>query len=87
MRIKEGFMLREVAGDTVVVPIGKATLDFNGMITLNETGAFLWKLLQSGATEDELIQAMLKEYDAEESVINKDVKSFITKLEGAGLLE
>ncbi len=87
MKIKEGFMLREVAGDTVVVPIGKATLDFNGMITLNETGAFLWKLLQNSANEEELINAMLKEYDAEKSIIVNDVNSFITKLKGAGLLE
>jgi hypothetical protein len=87
MKIKEGFMLRKVAGDTVVVPTGKATLDFNGMITLNETGAFLWKALQNETDEDALIQLMLKEYEADENTVRADLKAFINKLEGAGLLE
>lgn len=87
MKIKEGFMLRKVAGDTVVVPTGKATLDFNGMITLNETGAFLWKALQNETDEDALIQLMLKEYEADENTVREDLKAFINKLEGAGLLE
>jgi len=46
MKVKEGYMLREVAGNSVVVAVGKATLDFNGLITLNSTGTFLWKLLE-----------------------------------------
>ena len=87
MKIKEGFMLREVAGDTVVVPTGKATLDFNGMITLNETGAFLWKAMENVTDEEKLIKLMLKEYDADEDTLRKDLKAFIEKLEGAGLLE
>ena len=42
MKVKEDFLLREVAGCYVVVPVGKATVDFNGMLNLNDTGAFLW---------------------------------------------
>ena len=62
MKLKEGFVLREVAGDTVVIPSGD-TLDLNMMITLNETGKFLWEHLQSETDEAALVAALLAEYD------------------------
>ena len=62
MKIKNGFMLYEVAGSYVVVPAGNETLDFNGMVTLNETGAFLWKQLEQACTQEQLVQALLQEY-------------------------
>ncbi|ACV64457.1 conserved hypothetical protein [Desulfofarcimen acetoxidans DSM 771] len=87
MRIKEGYLLREVAGSHVVVPTGKATLDFTGVITLNETGAFLWKLLADGKTSKELLGALLEEYDTTEAKAKADIDIFLTKLEVADLIE
>ena len=66
MKIKKDFILRKVADSYVVVPVGKMTLDFNGIINLNETGAFLFGLLQDGADREELIAKMLEEYDVTE---------------------
>ena len=87
MKIKTGFMLRSVAGQNVVVPVGSAAIDFNGMINLNESGAFLWKTLESGATEAELVSALLAEYDAPEDIARRDVAAFIKKMKEANLID
>ena len=86
MKIKDGFILREVAGSYLVVAVGTAVKQFNGMINLNETGAFLWRLLEKGATEEESVSALLKEYDVDEETAKADVKAFTNKLTEAGLL-
>lgn len=87
IKIKEGFMLREVAGSYAVVPVGKASLQFKGMITLNETGAFLWKHLALGIEKEELLNKMLEEYDVEASEASKHIDQFIKKLEESGIIE
>ena len=84
MKIKEGFLLRQVAGKNVVLPGGD--LDLNMMITLNETGAFLWEQLQSEKSEQELISALLDAYDVEETVAAKAVSAFVQKLNDHGFL-
>ena len=86
MKIKEGYILREVAGNYLVVAIGEASLDFNGVITLNETGAYLWNRLSEEATEEELISSMTEEYEIDESVAKSDVLAFVGKLKEAELL-
>ena len=86
MKIKEGFILREVAGSFIVVAVGEAVKTYNGLITLNETSAFLWNLLVKGATEDELVGALLGEYEVEKEDAVKGVKSFINKLVEAKLV-
>ncbi len=62
MKIKDDFILRKVADSYVVVPVGSMTLNFNGIINLNETGAFLFGVLQKGAKEKELLEKMMDEY-------------------------
>lgn len=79
MKIKDGFILREVAGETVVIPTGD-TLDLNMMITLNETGAFLWKQLEQETTEDAVVTALLGEYDVDEASARTHVAAFAAKL-------
>lgn len=79
MKIKEGFLLREVAGQTVVLPCGD-TLDLNMMITLNETGKFLWQLLEQGSDESSLVEALLAEYDVDRERAAKSVTAFLAKL-------
>ncbi len=86
MRIKEGYLLREVAGNHVVVPTGQAALDFSGLITLNETGAFLWKRLAAEQTEAELVAALLAEYDVDEATAQVDTTEFVARLKAADLL-
>lgn len=87
MKIKQGFVLRQVADATIVVPSGKASLDFNGMITLNETGAFLWSLLENETTVDEMVVAMLADYEVDEATARAGIERFVAKLDSEGLLE
>ena len=87
MKIKEDFILRKVADSYVVVPVNKMTLDFNGIINLNETGAFLFELLQKGAERDGLVDKMLEEYDVDREKAEVDIDVFIQKVRDADVLE
>ena len=87
MKTKQGFMLRNIAGKDIVVAVGEAAMDFNGMITLNETGAFLWKLLEKGAQYDELVSALLSEYDVDEPTAKDGIDKFLETARGAALLD
>ncbi len=87
MKIKEDFILRKVADSYVVVPVNKLTLNFNGIINLNETGAFLFELLQNGAEREELVFKMLEEYDVTPEKAEKDIDVFISKVKEADILE
>ena len=87
MKIKEGFLLRNVAGNNVVVPIGEATLNFNGMMSLNETGAFLFEKLIEGTNKEQLIKDLMAEYGVDETLATKDVEKFILKIESEDLFE
>ncbi len=87
MKIKNGFVRREVAGNNVVVAVGEASEKFNGMMKLNGTGTFLWQLLEKGGTREELIKKLLDEYDVDEATAEKGVDSFISELEKIGCIE
>ena len=87
MKIKKDFILRKVADSYVVVPVGKLTLDFNGIINLNESGAFLFEILQKGAEREELIEKMLEEYDVSREKAAADIDIFIQKVKDADILE
>lgn len=87
MKIKEGFLLRNVAGNHVVVPIGEATLDFNGMMNLNETGAFLFGKMIEGTSKEQLIKDLMDEYDVSIELATKDVEDFVLKVEREDLFE
>lgn len=87
MKIKSDFILREVARAYVVVAVGKRSVEFNGMINLNESGAFLWHHLEKGSSENELVASLLEEYDVDDNQAKKDVVSFINLLKDNNLLE
>ena len=87
MKIKEGFLLRQVAADHVVVPVGSKTVDFRCIITLNESGAFLWQLLQQETTVESVVQALLQEYDVTEEMAVHHVEKFIGRLRENNLLD
>lgn len=87
MKIKEDFILRKVADSYVVVPVNNMSLDFNGIINLNETGAFLFRLLQIGADREELLSKLLDEYEVTPQKAEKDIDLFIEKVKDADILE
>ena len=87
MKIKEGFVLRQVADNWVVLPVGQASVNFNGMISLNESGVLLWRALEQGSDRIALAEALLAEYDVEREEALADVDEFITALTKAGCIE
>ena len=80
MKNKREFILREIAGDILLVPAGKTALDLNGMLTLNEVGADIWKMLPEVETEEEIVARILQDYDAEPAQVRKDVSEFLERL-------
>lgn len=87
MKIDKEFILREIAGDYILVPVGKTALDFNGLITVNEIGAFLWEKMQGETTVDELTKCVLDEYEVEEATAHADVEEFVQTLLAAGIVK
>ncbi len=81
LKLKDGFILREIGGDFMVIPSG-GELDLNMMITLNETGAFLWKRLQEGTDEATLLSDLMAEYAVEEAQAKACIAEFVEKLNG-----
>ena len=79
MKIKDGFVLRTVAGETVVLPTG-GTTDMDMMITLNDTGHFLWECLQKETDENAMVEALLGEYEVSREVAAEAVSAFVARL-------
>lgn len=86
MKVGKEFILREIAGDYIIIPTGKAVLEFNGLITVNEVGVSIWKMLQEEITFEELVSGILDEYDVDENVAREDIQEFLDKLVKAGIL-
>lgn len=87
MKIKKGFLLRTVGDQNIVFAAGKAAKDFNGIIRLNETGRFLWELLQSDRDKESLAEALTREYEVGDEDARRDVSAFLAELSSAGLLD
>ncbi len=79
MRIKEGYIIKKLGDGYVVVTVGQASRDFNGVISLNNTGAFLWQSIQDGAdTREKLVKAMLERYTGlDEATAGADLGEFL----------
>ena len=87
MKIKDGFILRKIANSDMVVPVGNNIADFNGIISLNETAAFLWNRLKEGTEIPLMVDALIEEYDISRILATEDVEHFVTKLQQANILE
>ena len=87
IKTKKGFMLRSIADRHVVVAIGQASVDFNGLITLNDTGAYIWEKLSKGVTYDELLKDMLSDYDVDEETAKSGIDGFLKTARDANLLD
>ena len=86
MKIKKELVKRDIAGDTILVPVGKTVYDSNGLFILNELGAFLWDRLEAANSEEELLSAILEEYEVTEDVAKKDLSAFLDKLRELGII-
>lgn len=87
MKASKDFILREIAGEYILVPAGAASTRLNGLITLNELGWFIFKTLETEQTLDSLTDAITAEYDVEREVACADALEFLQQLDKAGALE
>ena len=86
MRIKSGFVLREVAGQVMVIATGEASKDFHGMIKLNATGKEIWLGLQEGLSEEDIAKKLQEKYEVESEKAVEDTRAFLEKMEEMGFL-
>lgn len=87
MKIKDGFAKRDIAGSIIVVPVGETAQEFNGMITLNESGSFFWDCFKNDITIDEAVELVCNEYDVERDRARADVEKFVDMLKENNLFE
>ena len=74
MKFKKEFMLREIVGETILIPMGDSNNHFNGIITINELGKFIWENLESSKDEEDLLHKILEEYEVEEKEAKEDLQ-------------
>lgn len=87
MKIKDGFAKRNIAGSTIVVPVGNTSKEFNGMITLNDSGSFIWDCFLKDISIDEAVELVLEEYDVEKDRAKADVEKFVAMLKENNIIE
>lgn len=86
MKINGEFILREIAGDTILVPVGQTALKFNGIITLEPVGATIWKGLEAGMDFEGILAKILDTFEVEREQAETDLKEFLAQLEKQGFL-
>lgn len=88
MHISDEFILRNIAGDLIIVPTGKEAMNFQGLITVNQVGAFLWTELQNKhLSQEELIASLLEEYEVDPETAKEDVGEFLELVRSRGMLQ
>lgn len=87
MKVREQFVLREISGEYVILPMGKTSPDMNRLITLNEIQAYLWQMLQEETGFDDLLRQIVEVYDVSEAAAGEDIQEFLEILTEGGMLE
>lgn len=87
LKLNGEFVLREIAGETILVPVGRTALAFNGIITLNQTGIEIWKGLQEEKTHEEILQVLLEQFDVDADTAAGDLDAFLETLREQNLIE
>lgn len=86
MKLKKQFLLREIAGEYILVPVGESSTAFNGLITMNNMGVFIWENLDEVSNEEEMLQKILSEYDVDEKTAKADLDEFLEILKKADII-
>ena len=86
MELKKKFVLRNIVGETILVPIGQNSEAFNGLIAINELGKFIWENIESSKDEDELLQRILDEYEVDKDVAKADLDEFLGNLKAVDII-
>lgn len=87
MKLNGDYVIREIAGETLVVPVGRKALDLNAMITLDPVGTLIWKVLEAGTDEASLLEQILDGFEVDRETALTDLRAFLDQLEAAGMLE
>lgn len=86
MKLKQQFVLREIAGDSILIPIGNIIDSFQGIMTLNETSVFIWKQLEREKDKEEILEAILEEYEVSREQAERNLEEFLKALKKIGIL-
>lgn len=86
MKVGNDYIFRQVAEEYLLIPVGEAALKVKGLIGLSESGSLLYQKLQSGCTREDLITALLAEYDVSAEVAAADVDAFLNQMRRLGML-
>lgn len=87
MKLKKDYVLRQVAGAWVVLPLGEAAVNFSGMLKLNDSGVMLWRILEQGGGKDALVDALTGEYNVSRNQAEADVEEFLNVLVQSGCIQ
>lgn len=86
MHVISGFIVRQIAGETIAIPAGPAARELSGLLALGGSGQFLFNLLQTEQTEDSLVQAVVETYEIDEATARADIAEFLEILRSNGVL-
>lgn len=87
MRRKDNFVMQNVGGENILVPLGAQVMDMNAIITLNTTSAYIWSLLDQDCTIDVLAAAVAEHFDVDYTLARSDIQTFVDEITGLGLLQ
>lgn len=86
MRVSDKFILRQIAGDNILIPVGEAAMSVKGLIALSETGAFLYHILKEDTTREALVSALTSEYEVSEVEAAEDIDAFLNQMRQLNML-
>lgn len=86
MKINGSFVMREVVGEYLLIPVGDSALKLNGMVTLDEVAALIWKGIEAGKEKEEILQQILEEYDVDEETARTDMDDFLKRFSETGII-
>ena len=87
MKIKKQLIKREIAGDTILVPVGKTVYDSNGLFVLNELAAFIWDILPEVSDGEQIVERILADYEVTREVAEADTEQFLRKLREMAIID
>ena len=87
MQVSKDYLLRSIAGETILIPSGAAAQKFNGLVTVNAIGAFIWDVLQTPTDLDGLVSRITEEYEVDADTARRDAEDFLSELRRIGALE
>lgn len=86
MKLSGSFVLREVAGEWLAIPVGETALKFGGMIVLNPTSRVIWETLQQNVTETDIVDAIMQRFEITAEEAQADVRAFLEQMKAESLV-